>query len=259
MLAVATTIPYVSHVTIVVMENRNYDSIVGNRNAPYFNKVLVPQGVLLANSHAVAHPSEPNYLALFSGSTHGVVSDACPTSFPSPNLASELAQTGRRFVGFAESMPTNGFEGCSFGGLYARKHDPWVDFTNVSAVANRVYHRLPVTPMPSVSWVTPNLCDDMHDCSTSRGDAWLSDNLRPIIAWNAGHEGLLIVTWDEAEPDSDGTNHIPTVMVGPMLKAGLIDRRPVDHYGVLRTVEAMFGLGCIGSECQSSVLEGIWR
>jgi phosphatidylinositol-3-phosphatase len=253
------TIPNVSHVTLVVMENRNYASIVGNRDAPYFNKVLVPQSVLLANSHAVAHPSEPNYLALFSGSTHGVVSDACPTAFSSPNLASELAETGRRFVGWAESMPADGFAGCYSDGLYARKHDPWVDFTNVPGAVNRVYHGLPVTPMPAVSWVTPNLCNDMHDCSASRGDAWLSANLPPIIAWNAHHDGVLIVTWDEAEPDADGTNHIPTVLVGPMLKAGFIDRRPVDHYAVLRTIEASFGLPCIASECQSSVLEGIWR
>ncbi|MBV8583318.1 MAG: acid phosphatase, partial [Candidatus Eremiobacteraeota bacterium] len=91
--------PRVSYVTVVLMENRNYDNIVGSSDAPYFNKTLVAQGALLTNSHAVSHPSEPNYLALFSGSTQGITSDACPLSYSSRNLGSELITAGKTFVG----------------------------------------------------------------------------------------------------------------------------------------------------------------
>jgi acid phosphatase len=258
LLAQSSPLPQVSHVTVVVMENRNWSSIVGNAEAPYINRTLVPQGALLRNSHAVSHPSEPNYLALFSGSTHGIASDACPLHFSSANLASELAAVGDTFVGWSESMPRNGYTGCYAGNLYARKHVPWVNFTNVPASDNLVYAGLPVTTMPTVDFVVPNLCNDMHDCSTRRGDTWLSKSLPPIIAWNAQNDGLLVVTWDEADPDN-GNNRIATVLVGPMVRAGAKSAQYVDHYGVLRTIESFFGLNCIDKDCQASPISGIWQ
>jgi acid phosphatase len=251
--------PHASYVTIVLMENRDYDLIAGSPEAPYFNKTLTRLGALLTNSHAVTHPSEPNYLALFSGSTHGVSGDPCPVTFSAANLASELERAGKTFIGWAESMPRDGFDGCYSNNLYARKHDPWVDFTNVPASDNRVYNGLPVAKMPTVSWVTPNLCNDMHDCSTRAGDTWLSKNLPSIIAWDAKNDGLLIVTWDEADPDNSGTNHIATVFVGPMVKPGSTDSHDVDHYGILATIEKIFGLHCIDKECGASLVSRIWQ
>ena len=183
------------------MENRNYRAIVGNRRAPFFNTVLVPEGVLLTNSHAVTHPSEPNYLALFSGSTYGLQDDSCPHVFDGLNLGSEAIAAGESFTGYAESMPSDGYAGCwGSGGLYARKHVPWVNFSNVPARDSRIYTGLP-SPMPTLAWIIPNMCNDMHDCSTETGDDWMRTNLPPLIAWNAAHDGLLVVTWDEADPD----------------------------------------------------------
>jgi hypothetical protein len=144
--------------------------------------------------------------------------------------------------------------------------------------------------MPAVSFVVPNMCNDMHDCAARIGDDWLSKNLPPIIAWNAKHNGLLIVSWDEADPDT-GDNRIPTILVGPMVRPGakseqFVDHygvlrtiesffglacigpmvRPgakseqfVDHYGVLRTIESFFGLACIGEECKAAPITGIWQ
>jgi hypothetical protein len=258
MLAQSSSLPHVSHVTVIVMENRNYASIVGNAQAPYVNGTLIAQGALLRNSHAVSHPSEPNYLALFSGSTHGISSDACPLRFSSPNLASELAAAGQTFIGWSESMPRDGFTGCYADNVYARKHAPWVNFTNVSPGQNLVYRGLPAATMPSVSFVDPNLCDDMHDCSTRRGDRWLSQSLPAIIAWDASNDGLLIVTWDEADPDN-GNNRIATVLVGPMVRAGTKSGQYVDHYGVLRTIEEFFGLPWIDKECAAAPISGIWQ
>jgi hypothetical protein len=254
---VSKAVPRIAHVTIVVMENRDDESVTGNKNAPYFNTQLVPQGVLMTDAHAIAHPSQPNYLALFSGSTQGVTSDHCPVSFDSPNIASELIAAGLTFTGYAESMPRDGYQGC-WTTLYARKHVPWADFTTVPATLNRVYHGLP-EQMPSLMWITPNMCNDMHNCSTRTGDRWLQANLPPLIAWNAKNDGLLIVTWDEAEPDRDGANRIPTVLVGPMLRAGTTSAQRIDHYSTLRTIEAAFGLGCLQQACSSRPIGGIWR
>ena len=219
--------PHASQVTLVMMENKDYQRVAGSPDAPYFNKTLVPQGVLLRNSHAIGHPSEPNYLALFSGSDQGIHSDKCPVYFHAANIASELIAAGKTFAGYSESMPRDGFKGC-YVGKYDRNHNPWVDFTNVPASDNLVYRRFPSTVATFV-WITPNLCHDMHNCSVYIGDEWLSRTLPRIIAWDKKHDGLLILTWDEAAPDH-GTNHIPTVLVGPMIKAGVDDRQDVDHY-----------------------------
>jgi acid phosphatase len=250
--------PHGSHVTIVMLENKSYDLIVGSSQAPYVNDTLIPQGALLKSSHAVTHPSEPNYLALFSGSTQGVTGDQCPLTFSAANSASELIHAGKTFAGYSESMPSDGYRGCWSGGSYARKHNPWVSFTNVPSSGNLVYRQFPSSP-PSLAWIVPNLCNDMHDCSVKTGDAWLAQHLPAMIAWNKSHNGLLILTWDEAEPDPDGTNRIPTILVGPMVRAGAVSTQNVDHYSVLRTVETILGIPCIAQECHRAAISGIWK
>jgi acid phosphatase len=258
-LAAAPAPPKISHVTIVMMENRNYPLVVGSADAPYFNQTLVPQGALLTNMHAIRHPSEPNYLALFSGSTHDVTDDSCPHTYASPNLASELSDAGLTFAGYAESMPSAGYEGCRGSeNLYARKHVPWPNFSNVPASESRIYTGTLPSPMPSLTWIVPNMCNDMHDCSTRTGDQWLAKNLPPIVAWNAKNDGLLIVTWDEADPDPDGSNRIPTVLVGPMVKPGT-SAANANLYDLTRTIEAAFNLPCIADECKTPPLAGIWK
>ncbi|HEY6449833.1 MAG TPA: alkaline phosphatase family protein [Candidatus Cybelea sp.] len=249
--------PRGSQVTIVLMENKNYDLVVGSSQAPYFNNALVPQGALLQNSHAVGHPSEPNYLALFSGSNQSVHGDPCPVYFKAENIAAELITAGKTFAGYSESMPRDGYRGC-YHGLYDRNHNPWVAFTNVPQSDNLVYKRFP-SVVASFVWITPNLCHDTHNCSVRVGDKWLSRNLPPIIAWDSKHDGLLIVTWDEADPDDSGKNHIPTVLIGPMIRAGVRDTERVDHYSVLRTIENILSVACIKADCRAPLITGVWR
>jgi hypothetical protein len=249
-------IPHASAVTIVIMENRDYKSIIGNSSAPYINHTLVPMSALMTNSHAIGHPSEPNYLELFSGSNQGVVDDSCPHTFHTANLGSELIGAGKTFAGYSESMPSNGYTGCQAGNLYARKHNPWVNFTNVPASSNLVYKGWPASP-PTVAIVVPNLCNDMHDCSTKTGDTWLKNNLPPIMNWNSTHDGLLILTWDEAAPDP-GSNPVATLLTGPMITQGKYNQH-VTHYDVLRTVEDIFHLACTAGTCSATDLTGMWK
>lgn len=249
--------PHGSHVTLVIMENKDYNRVVGSMDAPYFNKTLVPQGALLRNMHAINHPSEPNYLALFSGSTQGIHGDPCPVYFKAANSASELIAAGKTFAGYYESMPRNGYKGC-YQGLYDRNHNPWVEFRNVPDSDNLVYHGFPSSPAALV-WIVPNLCHDTHNCAVKSGDRWLSQNLPPIIAWDKKHEGLLILTWDEADPDNSGKNHIPTVLVGPMVKAGAESDEHVDHYSTLHAIDEIFGIACIEKACKAPAITGIWQ
>jgi phosphatidylinositol-3-phosphatase len=249
--------PRVAHVTIVMMENKDYDWVVGSPHAPYFNTTLVPQGALMRNSHAVAHPSEPNYLALFSGSTQGIHGDPCPAYFSAPTVATRLAAAGLTFGGYSESMPRNGYVGCHTA-RYDRNHNPWVEFRNIPAADNLVYLGFPRAPQ-SLVWIAPNLCHDTHNCSVKAGDDWLARSLPPIIAWDRRNDGLLVLTWDEADPDKSGTNHIPTVLVGPMVRSGVKSDQSVDHYALLHTIETMFGVPCIENECGVPILRGIWQ
>lgn len=248
--------PHAANVVVVMMENRDYDLIIGSSNAPYINGTLVPEAALMTNSHAVTHPSEPNYLAFFSGSTQGVNDDSCPHTFTAYNAGQELIAAGKTFDGYSESMPYNGYTGCS-SGEYARKHNPWVNFNNVPSSSNLVYNAFTATP-PTLTIIVPNLCNDMHDCSTQTGDTWLKNNLPPILSYNQSHNGLLILTWDEADPDSDGTNHIATLLIGPMVKPGSYDQK-ITHYSVLRTIEQIGGVACTAAACSAPPIKKIWR
>src|SRR5580704_5110791 len=172
------TKPHASNVVVVMMENRDYKLVIGSKDAPYINGTLVPESALMTNSHAIGHPSQPNYLALFSGSTQGVTDDSCPHTFSTENVGAEMLAANETFDGYSESMPQDGYTGC-YSGEYARKHNPWVNFTNVPSASNLVYTSFPTRP-PMLSIIVPNLCNDMHDCSTRTGDDWLKKNLPPI-------------------------------------------------------------------------------
>jgi phosphatidylinositol-3-phosphatase len=250
-------IPRPAHVVIVVMENHAYGSIIGNPDAGYISK-LARQGALLTRSYGVTHPSEPNYLALFSGSTQGVTSDACPVTRHGPNLAADLIAAGLTFRGYSEGLPAPGSQTCSAGD-YARKHVPWTDFTNVPRSASQPFRQFAATPfakLPDVSFVIPDLCHDMHDCPVATGDAWLRTHLRPYANWAMNHASLLIVTWDE--DDGSASNHVPTIVVGQQVRPGRYGK-PVDHYNVLRTIEQAFGLPVRGEAARHYPITFIWK
>ncbi|HXP19839.1 MAG TPA: alkaline phosphatase family protein [Streptosporangiaceae bacterium] len=239
------------------MENHSYSEIIGNRQAPFINR-LAREGTLFTASHAVTHPSEPNYLALFSGSSHGVTSDQCPVRFLAPNLGSELISARLSFAGYAEGLPAPGSLVCAHG-EYARKHVPWADFPNVPRSASQPFSRFPARNLgrlPTVSFVIPNLCHDMHDCSVAAGDAWLRTHIGGYARWAMSHDSLLILTWDE--DDGSQSNHITTIFVGQRVITGSY-RRPITHYNVLRTIEQAYGLRPIGRAASAAPITGIWR
>lgn len=82
---VANGVPRPDHVVIVIEENHSYSEIIGSPAAPYINS-LAAQGALFTQSYAITHPSQPNYLDLFSGFNQGVTNDSCPHYFTTDNL-----------------------------------------------------------------------------------------------------------------------------------------------------------------------------
>jgi phosphatidylinositol-3-phosphatase len=252
----AAGVPRPRHVVVVVMENHAFGEIIGNPQAPYINR-LARHGALFTRSYAITHPSEPNYLALFSGSTHGITSDQCPTTLRAPNLAADLSAAHLSFAGYAEGLPATGSKVCSQG-EYARKHVPWTDFTNVRGSVNKPFSRFPqnFAKLPTVAFVIPNLCHDMHDCAVATGDAWLRRHLSGYVRWAQAHDSLLIITWDE--DDGSQANQIVTIFLGQHIIAGRY-REPIDHYNVLRTIEQAFGLRHDDEAARHYPITWIWR
>jgi Phospholipase C len=249
-------LPAYDHIVVVIEENHSYSEIIGSSSAPYINS-LANNGAKMTQSFAVTHPSEPNYLALFSGSTQGLTDDSCPHSYSGSNLGRQLINAGKTFKGYSESMPSDGYTGCS-SGSYARKHNPWVNFTNVPSSSNLRFSVFPTdyTTLPKVAIVVPNLCNDMHDCSVSTGDTWLKNHLGAYATWAKTHNSLLLVTFDE--DDRSASNRIPTLFYGAHVKTGSYSEH-ITHYTVLRTLESLTGLGCIGNSCSVSAIADIWN
>jgi hypothetical protein len=257
--AAAAVVPRPDHVVLVMFENHDYTQINGSSSAPTFNS-MAAQGAKFTKAFGVTHPSQPNYIALFSGTTQGVTSDSCPKNYTNvTNLGSQLLGAGFTFKGYSETMPSNGYTGCT-SGKYARKHNSWVDFNNVPAADNLTYASFPTSAnyasLPTVSFVTPNLCNDMHDCSVATGDTWLKNNVQPYATWALTHNSLLIVTFDEDSGTS--VNQIETFFVGQHVKAGSYTES-INHYNVLRTIEDAYGLAPIANAATAASITDVWK
>jgi phosphatidylinositol-3-phosphatase len=251
----AQSLPRPDHVVIVIEENKPFSQIIGNPEAPYINK-LAGRGMLFTRSYGVAHPSQPNYLALFSGITHGIRNDACPLELEGGNLADILDRKGLSFATYSESLPWPGFAGCSYGAYY-RKHNPAANWRRL-AVLNQPFGAFPLKfeRLPTVALLVPDQHNDMHDGSVAQGDAWLAKNIEPYVQWAMSHNSLLIVTWDE--DDSSAGNQVATLFIGPMVQRGHSEQR-INHYNILRTIEEMFGLEYLGNSAEAEPVDSVWQ
>jgi hypothetical protein len=237
-----------AHVVWIVFENKSYDDVIGSVNAPTINALASECG-LATNFSAETHPSLPNYIAMTSGSTQGVTDDAGPEAHPLDvsSIFSQLGPDGWRSL--SESMPSNCY--LENSGLYAVRHNPATYYTNIrSECANQ---NVPLGTTPDLSarftFVTPNLCHDMHSCPTQNdtetevqtGDAWLSTFLPQVLdspEYLAGGTAVFI-TWDEG---AGADQHIATLVIAPSTPAGATSAFAFDHYSLLRTTEEMLGL-----------------
>lgn len=246
-----------SHIVTIVLENEEASAVIGDRDAPYINR-LARRGGLATRSYGIRHPSLPNYLALTSGSTHGVSSDCTSCHVQGPSVADQLDAAHVSWRAYMEDLPRPCFAGARAGG-YAKKHDPFMYYDAIARKPARCRHVVPFTAlardlrrgaMPTYAFISPNMCHDAHDCSLKVADRFLSRFVPPLLP-ALGPHGYLVLTWDEGS-SGDGCcggsrgGRIATVVVGRDVPAGTRDARPVDHYGVLATVEDSLGLGRLG-------------
>jgi acid phosphatase len=295
------TLPVYDHIVVVVEENKDYCEIIDNPAAIYVNGVLRAEGANLTRMFGEEHNSQGNYFWMFSGSNQNIgFVDRVPNAenhpnypFAASNLGWRLIQKGLSFKGYAESLPSIGFTGnFSPDYVYARKHAPWISFSNVpngttvETSSNLRFADFPTNPadyrnLPTVSFVIPNLKNDMHDddpaISVARGDRWLRQNIDGYYQWAKSNNSLLIVTFDEnndrdrydgltnpfVEPGNDEyrldlQNRIVTIFGGAKVKHGDFDEGlGVTHVNLLRTIEAMYGLPKSGAQQPNAAGGGI--
>jgi acid phosphatase len=253
--AAADAPPRYDHVVIVMEENHDASAVMPN---PWF-AALARQGAALTDFHGIAHPSQPNYIALFSGSTQGVTDDGT-YDLSAPNLALSLESAGLGFAAYSEGLPSVGSR-VAAAGAYARKHNPVASFTNVPGAMNRPFSDFPAdyARLPAVSLVVPDLNHDMHDGSVGQAAAWLQENIAAYGRWATAHNSLLVVTFDEGPGNSDpNTTPLVAILLGARIRAGTTSAAPANLYSLLRLVLEIYRLAPLGSAATASRINGIW-
>jgi len=236
-------------VFVIILENTTYGAAM---RQPYISS-LASQYAFATDYYAISHPSLPNYLALSSGSTWGIYDDGYHR-LPEGGIGAELTNAGISWKGYFE-----GFNGNCFGSPYpyALKHNPF-PYYGGACPANIV----PMTQLsgdlsgntPQLSWITPGLCNDGHDCGVATADRWLSRTVPQILASPAWQQnGALFITWDE---DNGTTNQVALIVITPSLKGQIT--RPLNHYSLLATIADELGVPRLGQSQQAApVIYGV--
>jgi phosphatidylinositol-3-phosphatase len=236
------------HIVVIVLENHSFETVIGSPQAPFLNS-LANQWGLATGYSGVSHPSLPNYLALIGGSTFGISSDCTDCFVNAPSLPDRLEASGKTWKAYMEGMPSPCFVGSA--DLYAQKHNPFVYFDPIRTDPARCSRIVPydqlagdfATPAgaPNFAFITPNLCNDGHDCPLSTTDAWLASEVPALLSSPAftGSRSLLAITYDEGEGGSD---RVATILAGSGVKQGFSSAVNYNHYSLLRTIESLWGL-----------------
>ena len=266
------TLPNFSHVFLIVMENEESTGVMGNNAAAYINTLATGHG-LATQYFAVSHPSLPNYLALTAGSTEGIASDCTGCYVDATNIADQVESSGRSWKAYLESMPSSCYVGDAYP--YMQKHNPFIYYNDVRTNAARcAEHVVPFTQLstdlvngtvPNLAWITPNMCNDMHDCSIATGDAWLANVVPGILASSAFQNGgVLFITWDEGESSAGccgnaAGGQVATLVIAPNGVAGLRSTIAETHYSLLRTIEDAWGLSALGQAASAVAMREYFR
>jgi phospholipase C len=241
----------IRHIIVIVFENKAPSEVYGH--APYLT-ALANRCAMATNFHAESHPSLPNYLAMTSGSTHGLSKDCSPQqcSQSGNSIFSQLTARHKLWQAFAQSMPSR----CNLNAtsLYAPRHNPAVYYTHLrlsgacrahdqslGSPAQGNFHKALSHTLGRFVLVAPNICDDMHSCAVAAGDHWLATWM-PVIrssrVYRAGHTAV-VVTFDEGGANN---NQVATFVVSPYLRAGTRISKPFNHYSLLHACEFALGI-----------------
>jgi phosphatidylinositol-3-phosphatase len=264
----AQPVPRWRHVTMIVLENRDYDEILGAEDAPYLGS-LAAQGAVASNVWDIGGASQPNYFAMTSGSSHFVTNNDVH-DLDAPSIFDQVEAAGGTWRVSAEQYPGDCFTGeaASGGrdgpGHYVRAHNPAISFTSISTDPARCAsiqdHSAFEPRQANLEFVVPDSCHNTHDCPVPVGDAWLSEFVPRILdAPGFWDDGLLIITFDGgSDVGKDDGHRIAVTMVGAGVRAGTVSQTRYDHYNVLRTVQEGLGLPCLDRSCNADTMADLF-
>jgi phospholipase C len=279
------------HLFVIMMENKSYETLIGNPNAPWINNAAVLYGVA-TKYYGVSHPSQPNYIATTSGSTNGVAGDNDVT-LNIRNLVDQLEAAGKSWKSYQQSLSFCGENKLASecgDQLYVRKHNPFVSYLDIQVNPARMAKVVDLTELdsdltsgnvPDFSWITPDLCNDMHghqghskndpcnyrnrDQLIFAGDSFLRTWVGKIMASPAWTEkSVIFVTWDESDfsfkgysqgccNGEPGGGHLMMVVISHSNPAPRSSSMPYNHYSLLATIEDCWKLGCLANTCSANV------
>ena len=264
-----TGVPNFRHVYVIVMENKEYSSIVGSSSAPYLNSLIARYG-LATQFYAETHPSEPNYIALTSGGLQGTSSDGA-YDLTVPNLFDQIEASGRTWHVYAQGYPGKCFQGSvanvvvdgpGAAGEYARKHNPAISYTTISGNPTRCANITGLAGFDPAAanfeFIAPNQINDMHSSSTEAGDVFLRTFVPEITGSAAFGNSVLFITWDEGATNLKGGGRVATIAVTPGMSPGSRQDAPTSHYSMLRTIELAWGLPFLGGAQTATALTFPW-
>jgi phospholipase C len=260
----SANLPPIRTVFVILMENESLSSIKGNTNAPYINNVLLPQASHCEQYYAIGHPSLPNYLWLEAGTNFGITNDNPPSTnhqSTANHLVTLLDRAGVSWKTYQENISgttvplTDSYP-------YAAKHNPFVYFDDVTGTLNPnfaygIAHIRPYGELArdltnqtvaAYNFITPNLCNDMHDSCAPvsnmilQGDSWLSTEVPKIMGSSAyTNNGAIFIVWDESQ--GTGSPSIGLICLSPLAKGnGYASNVHYTHSSLLRTVQEIFNV-----------------
>jgi phospholipase C len=244
-------------VVVVWLENEEATAISAS-SMPYLYGLSTTYG-RADQFYGVAHPSLPNYLAFWSGSTQGVTDDGT-YNLGAASLSSQMAAAGRSWRTYAQNYPgtgcnlgstySGGVDGPGVAGTYARKHNPAMSFTSVSTTTQcaNIQPLAKFDPNVNVAFVVPNLCNDAHDCSLLTADTFLRGFVPKVTGAADWAHTLLVISFDEGSTSANGGGRIFTAVMRPGL-SGVVSTTVHNHYSLLRTIENLNGLPCLANAC----------
>ena len=239
------TIPQFGHVVLVVEENHSYSTVIGSAAMPYLNSLASQYG-LATQYFANTHPSIGNYFMLTTGQLV-TNDDAFAGTVSVDNIVRDLITAGKTWKSYAESIPSTGYTGGD-SYPYAKRHNPFSYFTDVVSSSTQVNNLVSLSQFNSdlannqlsnFSYLLPNLLDDGHDGPLQLADAWLQQNIAPLISSPAFQkDGLLIVVFDEADSNdsTNGGGHVAEFVISPKAKQGYRSTSLYQHQSTLRLV-----------------------
>lgn len=272
-------VPNFSYVVMIVLENREFGSVIGKSTWPVVNR-WAQEHTLLTQYYAIMHPSLPNYLAMIGGDTFGINTNCTDCFVDAPTLVDQLEASGRSWKGYFEDMPRPCYLGDTV--TYVQKHNPFLYFDSIRNDSARCERSVvPLTQLesdlasaslPDFVFIIPNQCNNGHDCASAIADSWLEQWVNKLLTYLQPRAEqspyLLVITWEEGQGNhsccglaEEAGGRVPLLLISPLAKQGFQDDTPYTHYSLLKTIELAWGLPYLGHAADESTVPilSVWR